>query len=161
MNTVEHLDFINELLPEEEGFMTFIDTPVKDEEEVEMRKTQPITYKIHGDIVIREDKVGTPVQKEAIAPVRDFINSKKKLLRQMRHIQHSIPYLRRLRHVRKNDLGKKHQDKIYSESVCHNEERRSVRKRAVHTSTDYAREDSLRERAPSAKQRTETKHKIF
>ena len=81
MNAIEHLDFINELFSEEEGFMTFTDAPVKDEEEVEMRKTQPITYKIHEDKVVKEDKVVTPVQKEVIAPVRDFINSKEDAVR--------------------------------------------------------------------------------
>lgn len=50
-----------------------------------MRRTQPITYKIHEGKVVKEDKVGTPVQKEVIAeviaPVRDFINSKEDAVR--------------------------------------------------------------------------------
>lgn len=46
-----------------------------------MRQTQPITYKIHKGKVIKEGNVGTPVQKEVIAPVRDFINSKEDAVR--------------------------------------------------------------------------------
>lgn len=78
MNAIEHLDFINELLPEEEGFMTFTDTPAKDEEEKEMQTTQTMTKQ--EEVVVKKE-VFTPVQKEVIAPVRDFINSKEDAVR--------------------------------------------------------------------------------
>lgn len=78
MNAIEHLDFINELFSEEEGFMTFTDAPAKDEEEKEMQTKQTIT---HEEKVVVKEEVFTPVQKEVIAPARDFINSKEDAVR--------------------------------------------------------------------------------
>lgn len=78
MNAIEHLDFINELFPEEEGFMTFTDAPAKDKEEKEMQTTQTMTKQ--EEVVVKKE-VFTPVQKEVIAPARDFINSKEDAVR--------------------------------------------------------------------------------